>query len=106
MKEIIKKFIKETPNSVLFWNAMYYVVLIASAFYDIDLMIFLYGISSLFAIAIMIDKDGDMENHLWITTSIPVLFIFVVFGIGFAIGYPLYKFVFWINNKLDGKKKN
>lgn len=104
MKEKIKKFINETPNSVLFWNAMYYVVLIASSFYDIDLMIFLYGISSLIAIGIIYDKDE--ENHLWTATSLPVLFLIVITAIGFAIGYPLYKIIFWINDKLDGKKKN
>ncbi len=104
MKESIRRFIKETPNSVLFWNASYYIILIAAAIFDIDLAIFLYGISSIIAFGILHHRIE--EKHLWIATSIPVLLVVILVAVGFGIGYLIYRVFLWDEDDEINKKSN
>jgi len=94
---------KKPSNSVLFWNAMYYVTLGISALFSLDLFWLLYGISSFLAIGILFDNDESLKINYWVMTSMPILFLGFVGGIAFIIIYPFYKLVTWINKLLNGK---
>lgn len=107
MLDRIKNFFSvkgvKPSNSVLFWNAMYYVVLGVSALIHLDWFWVLYGISSFLAIGFIFDNNDSMDKNFWIMTTMPVLFILTVGGIVFIIIYPFYKLVNWINKLLDGE---
>lgn len=107
MLDVIKKFFtvdgNKPSNSVLFWNAMYYVVCGILALINLDYFLVFYGSSSFIAIGFILDNDDSIDKNLWVITSMPMLFLFTVGGGAFLIIYPFYKLVTWINDLLNGK---
>lgn len=103
--------IKKPSNSVIFWNALYYTVLLILALIDIEFGQMLWFMASLvsmlmIAVSMLSPREADdlkWENQWWAYTTMPVLMIALVGGCAFIVIYPIYKLVRWINDLLDGK---
>lgn len=102
----LKNLFKDVPNSVIFWNAMYYLILGVVSIIDLDVAFGIYIFSSvigfLFIVGSVFDgTDDDIKHHLWLVTSFGVIYIAIIGGLAFCVIYPMYKLVNWINRVLD-----
>lgn len=104
------KIKKRPTNVVIFWNALYYIVLIVSALINWEIGVGIYAFSSIFAMLMICggvlspDEAEDLfKGQIWVLTSMPVLFIGFWGGVAFIVIYPIYKLIKWINNLLNGK---
>lgn len=109
LKPVLKKcfleFFNEYSNSVLFWNAILYIIFIITAFINIAFAVCIFsGFGSLFLLVCIAD-DVESEKMLW--APITMLFwFFVLFGLLIFSGLYMHKKTIVPFNKwLDGLKK-
>jgi len=108
--ESFKKFIAKTPNSVLFWNGLAYLLFFAVWIVGgNDWAGLISGLGSLLYLGLVFDgNDSDTDLHLWP----PLTFLFWIFiGIILVLGllyliyiYTLAPFNMWLDG-LKMKKK-
>lgn len=103
----LKKFWIETPNSILFWNIMFYIAFFITLIFSIEIAAIISSVGSLFILAIII--DGDNKIHHWYMVTIIFWFtIFIVcfFGIMYVVYYyTIKRFNTWLDN-LKNKHEN
>lgn len=107
IKNLIEDIRSEMTNSILFWNALYYIALIGSMFYDMEIATGIWGISSiiglLFGFAAVFDDDDEhfFIRNLWFYTTIVALIIYAGVIFYFIIVRPIRKLIKSFNNWLN-----
>ena len=107
IKNLIEDIRSEVTNSILFWNALYYIALIGSMFYDMEIATGIWGVSSIIGLllgfgAVFDEDDNFFIKHLWIYTTIVALMIYACVILYFIawrpISFLIKKFNNWLNN--------
>ena len=109
--EEFKKFIKKTPNSVLFWNGLlYFLFFVAWIVVGHECAGIVSGVGSLFYLALILDdNDTDAELHLWPPLTI-LFWFFIALMLVLGFFYLIYIFTVkpfndWLD-RLKFKKEN
>lgn len=105
----IKVFLRETPNSVLFWNGLVLLGLIMIGFISMPTLAILLALGSCLTIAIIIDTSlenkGNIRNHLWINFMPIIWFTFLIVTIIDGIITLYHKFIIPFNKWLNKSKE-
>lgn len=105
--ETFKKFLKETPNSVLFWNGLLYILFFAVwIFAGSEWVGVISCIGSILFFGIIVDDcDSQKDLHYWIPLTI-LFWCLIAFMLVLGFFYLIYIYTLEPFNKwLDKPKK-
>jgi hypothetical protein len=103
--ETIQEGWRKTPNSVKFWNGLVLLGLIITGIIDLDLLLIVLAVMSIFTLALFIDGMSDdgkrLDKHIWMWFT-PLVWMLVCGGGLVYLGIKLYETtIMKFNNWLD-----
>ena len=100
LKQKPSDFFSRTPNSVLFWNGLFYLALIIITIYSFQAGACISLITSVFYLALTLDET-DLDDHLWIYSTalfwLCILLFAFVSLFYYTIVKPITRFNEWLN---------
>ena len=103
----MKQLTKGIKNSTLILSIIYFIVLLLTAIFWLDVFLIIYAFSSIIALATIFDNDfkDDGNFPLWILPTAAGLFMFIIGGLFLLLAYIYKHSIQKLINYLDNECK-